>query len=589
MSEAKKTYLKDLDPPQDQSDNQSVQRFCGDEEGSTTVLTLFIVLFMLVMAGLGIDTMRYEMERTHLQATLDSAVLAGAGAPVGTDKSDIKAIVEDYFAKAEMSDYLHAIDADGEGEDDIVATLNATSVYAEASMEMDTYLMKLSGVKSLGAGAAAAAEIRQPKLEVVLVLDVSGSMSGDKLANLKVAAKEFVTTVLGSSNSGDTVITIVPFSWSVTPGWTIFDALAVDKKQNYSTCLKFKDNDFNHATLTTGASATSNGVPVNQMIYTSVYGGFDDLSSGWRSCFTDTYMEITPYSFDEAHLHSRIDAMQAAGNTSGHQGMNWGSALLDPSFQAISADLIAAGEIDASLSTVPAPYTDRDTLKAIIVMGDGANTTSYFFDVSNPEYRGAHSDLHEVTYTDQVFKYAYHIYKHKKSYDQSKCGKPKWDCVYEGNGTEKSAYFLEDPDDGNFYNLEEEEWISAAEFNDLENTLDGFISSEQLDWEMAWGLMSPDFYKDITGNSGPWNDYVASEYLNGAAKNERMLNNCAATKTQGVVVYSIGFEVPAGGTAETVLTACASSGNHYYPAEGTNISTAFNSIASNLQNLRLTQ
>ena len=60
-------------------------------------------LFMLVMAGLGIDMMRYEMERTHLQATLDSAVLAGAGAPIGSEVDDVKAIIEDYFAKNDMS------------------------------------------------------------------------------------------------------------------------------------------------------------------------------------------------------------------------------------------------------------------------------------------------------------------------------------------------------------------------------------------------------------------------------------------------------------------------------------------------------
>jgi hypothetical protein len=56
-----------------------------------------------------------------------------------------------------------------------------------------------------------------------------------------------------------------------------------------------------------------------------------------------------------------------------------------------------------------------------------------------------------------------------------------------------------------------------------------------------------------------------------------------------VVVYSIFFEVPQGGRAEQVLSDCASSSSHYYRANTTDISAVFNSIAANVQNLRLTQ
>lgn len=572
-----------------------IQRFGEEEDGNAIILTLFMLMFMLVMAGLGVDLMRHEMERAHLQATLDSAVLAGAGAPRGTEKTKVKEIIEDYFAKSDMSSYLHEIDTDGEGTDDIVTSLNSTKVRASASMSLDTYLMKLSGVDKLEAAGAAAAEVRTPKLEIVIVLDVSGSMQGDKLTNLKAAAKEFVTTVLSGSEPGNTVVSIVPFSWSVTPGWTIFNALAVDRQHNYSTCLKFKDNDYNHATLTTGGSAVSSGIPVDHMIYTSVYGSFDNLNQGWRSCYTENYMEIMPYSISETALHGKIDSLQASGNTSGHQGMNWGAALLDPTFRAVSADLIASGEVDGGLSNVPSDYNEPETLKVIVMMGDGANTTSYFFDQSNPKYRGAHSDLYHIKYQDRVFKYAYHIYKHKKSYDQSKCGKNKWECVYEAHGPEMSVYYLHDVNDSRYYAAEADDpemannWLSSSEFNDLPNTLEGYISTERLSWEMAWGLITPEYYGDVTGDWGPWNDYVGSESLNGSEKNTRMLGVCSATKTAGVVVYTIGFEVPSGGTAETTLTACASTLNHYYPASGTDISAAFNSIASNVQNLRLTE
>ena len=77
--------------------------------------------------------------------------------------------------------------------------------------------------------------------------------------------------------------------------------------------------------------------------------------------------------------------------------------------------------------------------------------------------------------------------------------------------------------------------------------------------------------------------------VTGSMKNTRMASACTATKTKKVVVYTIGFEITAGGTAETELKACATSHSNYYRAEGVNINDAFNSIATNIQNLRLTQ
>jgi Flp pilus assembly protein TadG len=556
-------------------------RFLGDEGGSVTSFAFFAFLMMLLVGGLALDTMRHEMTRARMQATLDRAVLAGAKA---SDADDARATVEDYFAKADLASFLEA-----ERENDIQIYLNSASVTARASGTLDTYLMKLAGVDTLSASGISTAEVRVPKLEVSLVLDVSGSMRGSKLSSLRGAAKEFVTTILETSEPGNAVISVIPFSWSVTPPKTVFDTLAVDITHNYSTCLQFREADYGHATLTSGKSALSNGVPVNQMVYTSLYGNFDSLDASWRSCYTDNYMHFLPYSMNEAALHAKIDSLQADGNTSGHDGMNWGAALLDPSFRAVSAQLIANGEMDASLAHIPADYHEPETLKVVVMMGDGANTTSYFFDRSSPKYRGKHSDLFEVKYQDREFKYAYHIYRHWIRYDESRCGKNNWECVYEASGPEESVYYLRYPWGGWYYSIDDGRWITDEEFDDLETTLDGYISTDQLSWEMAWGRMSPRYYADITGDWSAWNDYVGSEQVDGSAKDSRMRSVCGATKTHGVVVYSIGFQVPQGGRAEQVLSDCASSTSHYYRANTTDISAVFNSIAANVQNLRLTQ
>ncbi|MEI4261113.1 TadE/TadG family type IV pilus assembly protein [Roseovarius sp. D0-M9] len=558
---------------------RKMQRFGEDEDGAVVAFTLFMLVMMLIAGGVAVDVMRHEMERARLQNTLDTAVLAAAGAPNGTER---KGIVKDYFAKAKMSQYLGNVSDGGDTQ-----ALNSSKVTASASKTVDTYLMKLLGIDTLTAATTSGAERHIPKLEVVLVLDVSGSMGkNSKLVNLKSAAKEFVNSVLGNSATGETVISVVPFSWSVTPTQGMYSALAVDEKHKYSTCLIFEDNDHKHASLATGNSGFSSGQPVNQMIYTSVYGGFDDFNkSAWRSCYAEDYMEILPFSFNKTALHSKIDSLLASGNTSGDQGMNWGAALLDPTFGQITDNLVHAGEVDASLTAVPASYDDQETLKVVVMMGDGQNTSSYFFSEGG-HWRNQNSDLYLVKTQERIFEYAYHKYKkNKTSTDLRKCSNNRWECVYSNTGTIESAYYLEYRN--YYYNIDRNFWITSAEFSDIQSS-ETFVSLDRLTWEDAWGLITPEFYYDVTGDMSAYNDYTGDP-LTGSRKNIRMLNSCSATKDEGVLVYTIGFEIDQGGTAETTLRDCASSEAHYYRAEGININDAFSSIALNMVNLRLTQ
>lgn len=621
--------------------------FRRDEDGSMVILTLFIFIFMLVMAGLGIDSMRHEMHRAHLQATLDSAVLAGAGA--STD-DEAKHVVEDYFAKAGMSQYLNAI-----GDDDIDIGLNSAYVSASAQLEMDTYLMKLSGVDRLSTSAEATAQTRVPKLEIALVLDVSNSMNANgtnsksKMENLQKAAKEFVTTILASTDPGNATISIVPFSTSVAPSQEIYDALLVNEEHLYSNCLVFDDDDYNSTALATDAAAADDIslIPMTQAIYTSRFGNFDALNQPWRSCYTEDGYRIMQFSTSETDLHDKIDGMIADGNTTGSLGVKWGAALLDPSFR------------DVTGTVVPVDYSESETMKIIVMMGDGENTTTYFFP-EDSAYRGPDSDLFYTEYNQQEFKYAYYIYNSNYRWygasNEWRCSQWYADCEYDN--VTKANYFMRDPDntygpglltdpltvlasagvgpacesliaeylagksgketsgawnnqncgggldaiidaaldDWWYYNIDDGEWMNGIEFMDLDEQA-GFVSRERFSWEDAWGMMSPDEYGDITGIYDAYDEYenMASN-VDGAQKNTRMDNVCGAAKTNGVVIYTIGYEVPKDGTAEQSLKKCATgyepatqSTSYYYSVDGLDISDAFGSIAGNVQSLRLTQ
>ena len=68
-------------------------------------------------------------------------------------------------------------------------------------------------------------------------------------------------------------------------------------------------------------------------------------------------------------------------------------------------------------------------------------------------------------------------------------------------------------------------------------------------------------------------------------------NTCDAMKAKGVIVYTVGFRLSlALPSAKTVLAACASDASHALLAEdGAELNTAFTNIATQLNNLRLTQ
>lgn len=574
------------------------RRFSANEEGTVTVLAFVIFVMFLIMGGIGLDTMRHEMARASLQATLDRAVLAGA---MGTSNEMARDIVEDYFLKSDKANYLKAEEP---GEIDI--KLNSAKVSAKAEVDLDTYLMKLSGIDTLTAKGASTAEINIPKMEIVMVLDVSGSMMGARIDALRPAAKEFVTSIMDSTTPGDSVISVVPFSWSVTPSYSIFDALTVNKNNDYSSCIEFATSDYQTTEIDPNTA-------YDQMLYTSREGTtFGDLTTTslasfddtyYQTCYTDDYSEILAYSINKTALHNKIDALQAGGSTSGSEGIKWAAGLLDPAFQPVVQALqqnqregvdaegnpVTYYEVDQSLSNLPAEFDEGETLKVIVMMGDGANDKSYTF---TSTYRGANSDLFNVKYNALEFQYAFRKTKvSDRRYGSdglAKCSDSRWQCVYEATGPEQSVYYLRRPSDSKYYSIAEDKWLTSTEFTNLPTTLQGFISSTRLDWETAWGLMSPRYYYNKTGSTGPWNNFLNNS-TSAATKDTRMSNICSAAKANNVVIYTIAFEMGSQPSAASKIQACASSVAHHYNATTVNIKSAFSAIAANVKQLRLTQ
>lgn len=463
-------------PVSDHSAVWMIRRFHRDEDGAMVFFSIMLLMMILLIGGIGVDLMRNEMTRTRLQSTLDRAVLAAADLDQQLDPEEV---VQDYFDKAKMGDYLSSVTVD-EG-------INFRMVTADASAESNTTLMHMAGIKTLTAPASGAAEERIENVEVSMVLDISGSMrDNSKLSNMQTAARRFIDTVLRGDDNENVSINLVPYSEHVNIGRDLFSLLDKNYRHDFSYCLEIPDSFFSHAS-------------VNQTYrydqaqhYQWNYNGRDNDRTN-TVCPRYSYETVTAFSRNATSLKQQVDEFRPRAGTSIFLGMKWGVGLLDPSSNNLVNGLVAKGAADPVFFDRPKSYSDPDTLKTIILMTDGKNDRSNRINSS-------------------VYANSSH-YAHWNNY--------------------------------NFW------WY-----------LNRYVSSWQ---HNQW------YYQKY--NAGQGDDLTDAI--------------CDVAKDKGIVIWSIGFEVDDHGA--NIMRDCASSPSHFFRVEGIEIRDAFESIARQINQLRLTQ
>lgn len=526
--------------------SERAARFGRDEEGSLIIFGLFCFVIMLLVAGISLDLMRFEERRTTLQNTVDRAVLAAADL---NQTMDPKTVVKDYFAKAGLTP--------PKDSDIIVSQGNFNewrTVEAKVTEKMPTWFMNMVNVKELTTPANGVAEERIGQVEISLVLDVSGSMaSNSKLVNLKVAAKQFIDTMFDSVEAGKISMSIVTYDTQVSVGPELMQYFNVTAPHTSSYCMEFDATDFNTTAMSFGFTATDRLYRRN--------GHFDPFNTTFTSvywnCPVGRHRDIIPFSGDRNALKNSIDALTADNNTSIDLGMKWGAALLDPSMQGVMDAYVAGGKRPNELSDRPYAYNNKEALKVIVVMTDGANTTEYKL---QPNYQQGNSIIFGNT-------------------------------SFAANSTSASQFSIYNAATGQYYNKATGTWRAKPYGDNSGDPGDAIPMTWPEVWKkvtlrwLADNIVSPAFGTTVRNTwrpgGGETNVGIAS------VKDAQTLGVCSAAKGHGVTIFSIGFEAPTAG--QNLLRSCASSAAHYYPATTLNISTAFAAIASSINKLRLTQ
>lgn len=362
-----------------------ITNYSKAEDGTITGFVLVLFLIMVLASGMAIDFMRHETEREAFQDTLDRAVLAAASFEQLNDPADV---VNSYLMASSYDPNEIALNISYD------ITLNTREVSIAALYPVNTFFLRLIGIDSLNVAGRATAKTLRRDLEVQLVLDVSGSMRGDKLAALKVAAAEFIDLMFIPGEEADwphTTVSLIPFTGQVAVPRYMADQYNLARWHDYSSCFAFEDSDFNTISI-------SQATPFEHVEHWRTSWMSND--SAWCP---RTANEILPYSMNPVALKLAIAGMEVEVNTATWQGMKWAAALIDPDSQPVIQGMITSGNIDNGyIGTRPAAWDHESGYKVIILMTDGANTTSYrvkpsAYDVMDPSWRNvANADYWET-------------------------------------------------------------------------------------------------------------------------------------------------------------------------------------------------
>jgi len=392
--------------------------------------------------------------------------------------------VRDYFDKSGMGNFVSSVSVD-EG-------LNYRTVEVNASTTTNTTFMKTLGVPTLKVPAKAVAEEKVNKVEVSLVLDISGSMKdGNKMAQMQEAAGAFVDSVLKPENEDLISVSMIPYSQHVNAGEDIFNRLNTYQDHNYSHCIEFNDSDFTQTTFDT--TRTYEQMQHFQWNYYSIESG-DQLNTMYDTmCPRYDYETIIPFSQNATYIKQQIDQLKPRAGTQIFLGMKWATALLDPTFRPVAADLAQDNVVDDVFAARPVAYSDEDTLKTIVLMTDGQNSSAARIQSS---YYNSESEI--VHWNNWNFNY--YIWRYVRSSRHYRYYYTKY----------------------------------------TEDRSDALLASI-----------------------------------------------CQAAKDNNIVIWSIGFEV--GDHGADVMQDCASSPSHFFRVEGIEIQDAFEAVARQINQLRLTQ
>ncbi|MEO1040501.1 MAG: TadE/TadG family type IV pilus assembly protein [Pseudomonadota bacterium] len=329
----------------------------------------FAVTMLPVTAGVagGVDYTRAASIGAEIQTALDSGVLAAASL---TQDRDPEAVVRSYVeaALAEHGALYDSLNVTISSD----LAVNSRRVVAQASVNVPTVMLGIAGIGSIPVSRVSEALEEVQNIEISLVLDISSSMSGSKVDNLREASLDFVDTMLDGTAGDLTSISVVPYGGTVKLDGSFYRFITDDDEfqlpgydweievpdaDDWNGCIEMNDTEVR----TMAMPAQGFGVIPEFTVWNRNNPWCPDHPDAEAVFLSNNTTRLTDVigSFDNPAL---------SDGTGTDIAISWGMRGLDPMWR-------GGLNGDAGFSDRPADFDDAETLKVLVVMTDGGITS----------------------------------------------------------------------------------------------------------------------------------------------------------------------------------------------------------------------
>ncbi len=330
-----------------------VSRFRRDVRGGIALMTGLTFPVIFLAAGGAVDYARTITDNQQAQKVLDSVVLTLT--KLDPDEVNLGQEGRRLFARAIRNSGLRV------GRSDVRFRFTRMRIEGSATIGHETTFLRMIGVDMLDSTVSAAAvPPGTSKIEIALVLDVSGSMGNDLNGSTRIA--EMISSVNGMFDTleeslemgTELSVAVVPYSSSVN-------------LSDYRNALEnFSIGRGTPKPATDDVWAAERLVASNGNSYiindSGPQGRRIPLLVEDEMRKSRPYARLAPLDDDIDTVRSKVNSLVADGWTAGHIGMAWGLYTLSPKWK--------------NFWPQP-PAKHNDAKKIIVMLSDGQLNTTF--------------------------------------------------------------------------------------------------------------------------------------------------------------------------------------------------------------------
>ncbi len=361
----------------------TIIKFRNNNRGAALALVAMAAVPIIASIGIASDVARGYLVKNRLTEAVDAASLAAGRQP---DAALRQGDAERFFWANFGQDYLGTTITSGPI---VVSDDDAGTVTVTATADVPTTFMSAVGYNEVSIGARAVVNRQLNGMELVLVMDNTGSMGNDgKISAMQQAAKDLLQILYGEAQTIDDVwVGLVPYVTMVNVGsahtnWlgAGFDISQYDQDpRSWMGCVIARpgtgdrtDDPPSVDPIVNYFWPSDSGQPHWNDWYNRWPAVVTDEGAPWwsrdargpnRGCVTPI-TSLSPY---RDRVEAAIDQMQPHnfGGTMINIGLVWGWRAISPRWRGLWG-----GDTPASL---PLDYDEPDMNKVIILLTDGMN------------------------------------------------------------------------------------------------------------------------------------------------------------------------------------------------------------------------